>query len=150
MQPAPCQMLAPLLFKNRVKVKPHARDGAFTFGELISRLYRLEIECTKCCRFGRDAVHRLVDELGGDPGGPGRSSPGQRLGLPIVKPRRMEKVKPGCLTPACRPSRPPPAPCHPRSLQGTNWSHRRAGMVSGLHDIRTAYAQGSCSACWSD
>jgi len=44
------------------------RDGAFTFGDLIGRLDHLEIECTKCSRLGRYAVHRLVDELGGDPG----------------------------------------------------------------------------------
>jgi len=37
-----------------------------TFGDLLGKLTLVRVECSKCGRFGRYPLHRLIDQHGGN------------------------------------------------------------------------------------
>ena len=43
-----------------------ARPLGITFAGLLGKLTVVRVECTKCGRFGRYPLHRLIDQHGGD------------------------------------------------------------------------------------
>jgi hypothetical protein len=42
------------------------RTSGTTFGDLVGKLDVVRVECSKCGRFGRYPLHRLIDQHGGN------------------------------------------------------------------------------------
>ena len=50
----------------KADMAPMPRDGAIVFGDLVGKLTVLRVEYSKCGRFGRYPLHRLIDKHGGN------------------------------------------------------------------------------------